>query len=177
LDALVVDEMGKNVSGAGMDPNIIGRMRWGDQKATAAEITSISVLDLTEPSHGNSIGLGFADFTTRQLFEKIDSESFYINALTAGVIALNSAKLPMVLRTDREAIAAALRTCGRPDPATVSLARIKNTLRLEYVFASAASLEHLRSGSDVEIVGTARPFEFSDAGSVTAFEQQVAAFM
>lgn len=174
LDVLIVDEMGKNISGAGMDPNIIGRMRWGEQKATAAEITAIAVLDLTAPSHGNAIGVGFADFTTTRLFEKIDSESLYINTLTAGVIALNSAKLPMVLRTDREAIAAAIRTCGRPDLTQICLARIKNTLSLEYILASAASLEHVRSDSNVELIGTLQPFDIGSDGNVTAFEQSVA---
>jgi Lactate racemase N-terminal domain len=173
LDVLVIDEMGKDISGAGMDPNIIGRMRWGDQKATAAEITSIAVLDLTEPSHGNAIGLGFADFTTTRLFEKIDSESLYINTLTAGVIALNSGKVPMVLRTDREAISAAIRTCGRPNMADVCLARIKNTLSLEYILASATSLDQLRPSSDVELIGTLQPFGLNGDGSAIFFEQNI----
>ena len=81
-----------------MDPNIIGRMRWGEQKATAADITCIAVLDLTEASHGNAIGMGLADFTTRKFLEKVDSEAAYINSLTAGVIALNSAKPRVRLR-------------------------------------------------------------------------------
>ncbi|GCE22908.1 hypothetical protein [Dictyobacter kobayashii] len=92
LDVLIVDEMGKNISGAGMDPNIIGRMRWGPQKQTAVEATTIAVLRLTEASHGNAIGLGQADFTTASVYEQLDSQSFYINSLTAGVIALNSSK-------------------------------------------------------------------------------------
>ncbi|GHO86291.1 lactate racemase domain-containing protein [Dictyobacter formicarum] len=170
LDVLVVDELGKNISGAGMDPNIIGRIRSGPQKQTAVEATAIAVLRLTEASHGNAIGLGLADFTTAQLYEQLDSQSLYINSLTAGVIALNSAKLPLILETEREAVAAAIRSCGRPDLTQVRLARIKNTLSLEYLLASPASLEYLRPDCDIELLGTAEPFYLTDDNALTPFE-------
>ncbi len=157
LDVLVIDEMGKNISGAGMDPNIIGRIRWGEQKATATEITSIAVLDLSEASHGNAIGMGLADFTTQKFLEKVDMQATYINGLTAGVIALNSTKVPLVLKDARTAVAAAIRSSGRPD--LTRLARIQNTLKLEYILASNAALEHMRAGSDVEIIENVGPFE------------------
>jgi len=170
LDVLVIDEMGKNVSGAGMDPNIIGRMRAADQqKPTAARITNITVHNLTDESHGNAIGLGNADFTTARLVEKLDLQALYINSLTAGVIALNSCKIPLVLPDDRSAIQAAIRSCGRADPTRVRLARIENTLRLEYILASVQSLEHLRSAADVEVLGPAMPFSFEPDGSPTPF--------
>ena len=168
LDVLIIDEMGKDISGAGMDPNIIGRMRWGKQKATATDITSIAVLDLTAASHGNAIGLGLADFTTQHVLAKVDTQSFYINSITAGVIALNSTKIPMVLETDREAVAAAIRACGRPDLTQIRLARIKNTLNLEYILANAPALQDLREG--VEIVGKAHPFPVESTGTLTTFE-------
>jgi hypothetical protein len=171
LDVLVIDKMGKNISGAGMDPNIIGRIRYiEEQKATAASITNISVHDLTEESHGNAIGLGMADFTTSRLLDRLDIQSFYINALTAGVIAMNSGKIPMVFSSDREAIAAAIRSCGRPDLSQVCLARIENTLRLEYMLASAASLEQLRPESDIELLRPATLFHFTADGSLLPFE-------
>ena len=170
LDVLVIDELGKNISGAGMDPNIIGRMRWGPQKETAADVTTISVLRLTEPSHGNAIGLGLADFTTAQLAEQIDTQSFYINCLTAGVFALNSAKLPLVLETEREAVAAAIRSCGRPDASQVQLVRIKNTLSLEYILASPTSLETIRPTADIELLGSPRPFYLAEDGTLPDFE-------
>jgi hypothetical protein len=173
LDVLVVDEMGKNISGAGMDPNIIGRMRWGRQKATATEITSIAVLDLTDASHGNAIGLGLADFTTQHLLEKVDTQAFYINSITAGVIALNSAKIPMVLETEREAVAAAIRSMGRPNLAQVRLARIKNTLNLEYILACESALQDLRIDSDVEVVGSIRSFPIEADLALTPFERIV----
>ncbi|HLZ57045.1 MAG TPA: lactate racemase domain-containing protein [Ktedonosporobacter sp.] len=172
LDVLVIDTMGKNISGAGMDTNIIGRIRCIDQqKTTATSITNISVHDLTKESHGNAIGLGLADFTTTRLIEKLDTQSFYINCLTAGVIAMNSGKIPMVLSTDQEAVAAAIRTCGRPDSPRVRLARIENTLRLEYILASPSSLEQLRSGCDVELLGSPMPFDFAVDGSLFPFEK------
>ncbi len=172
LDVLIIDELGKNISGAGMDPNIIGRMRCApEQKPTAAQITNITVHDLTDESHGNAIGLGMADFTTSRLIDKLDVQPFYINGLTAGVIAMNSLKIPMMLPTDRDAIAAAIRTCGRPDFTQVCLARIKNTLRLEYVLASVNSLDHLRSDSNVEVLGSPMPFGLEADDTLTPFER------
>ena len=173
FDVLVVDEMGKNISGAGMDPNIIGRMRWGEPKETAADITCIAVLDLTEASHGNSIGMGMADFTTRKFLEKIDMQAAYINSLTAGVIALNSPKLPMVLENGRAAVAAAIRSSGRADLGQVRLARIQNTLKLESILASPAALQHLRPGSDIEVIGNTGTFSVEIDNSLTPFERIV----
>ncbi|HZR41664.1 MAG TPA: lactate racemase domain-containing protein [Ktedonobacteraceae bacterium] len=170
LDVLVVDELGKNISGAGMDPNIIGRIRCGEQKETAAQITNIVVLDVTEASHGNAIGLGLADFTTARLLDKLDTQAVYINCLTAGIIAMDSGKIPITVETDREAVAAAIRSSGRPDPAKVTLARIQNTLKLEYILASSASLEHIRSGSDVEMLSSPIPFDVRADGSFAPFE-------
>ena len=171
LDVLIIDAMGKDISGAGMDPNIIGRMRWGKQKATATDITSIAVLDLTAASHGNAIGLGLADFITQHVLAKIDTQSFYINSITAGVIALNSTKIPMVLETEREAVAAAIRACGRPDLTKIHVARIKNTLNLEYILASDSALQDLRPDSDVEVMGKAHPFPAETNGTLTPFER------
>lgn len=173
LDVLVIDEMGKNISGAGMDPNIIGRMRWGEQKATAADITCIAILDLTDASHGNAIGMGLADFTTRKFLEKVDSEAAYINSLTAGVIALNSAKLPLVLEDERTAVAAAIRSSGRPDLKQIQLARIQNTLKLEYILASPAALNSIRTGSDIEVIGNIGEFKVEPDNTLTSFEHIV----
>ncbi|HEY7420057.1 MAG TPA: lactate racemase domain-containing protein, partial [Ktedonobacteraceae bacterium] len=137
LDVLVVDKLGKNISGAGMDPNIIGRMRCApEQKPTAAQITNISVHDLTDESHGNAIGIGLADFTTARLIDKLDVQPLYINGLTAGVISMNALKIPIMLSTDRDAIAAAIRTSGQPDFTKVRLARVESTLQLGYVLTS-----------------------------------------
>lgn len=170
LDVLVVDMLGKNISGAGMDTNVIGRMRLADEsKSTAAAITNIVALDVTEESHGNALGLGLADFTTTRLIGKLDTEAIYVNGLTAGVTAMNLCKLPMVLATDRAAVAAAIRTSGRPDLADVRLARIRNTLRLEYILTSPSSLPYLRPECDVDIVSPPRPFAVGADGALAPF--------
>jgi hypothetical protein len=170
LDVLTVDRLGKNISGAGMDTNITGRMRLGEQKATSTRVTNLTVHDLTEESHGNAIGLGTADFTTIRLLEKTNFQSLYINALTSGVIGMESGKIPLVFATDREAITAAVRTCGRPDSRLVSIARILDTLHLEYILASTTCLEQqMRAGSDVEVLGKPAPFQFEADGSLIPF--------
>ncbi|HEX4208094.1 MAG TPA: lactate racemase domain-containing protein [Ktedonobacteraceae bacterium] len=170
LDVLVVDQLGKNISGAGMDPNIIGRMRCTEQqKTTATQITNISVHDLTDESHGNAIGLGLADFTTARLLDKVNLQAMYINGITAGVIAMNSIKIPMVLATDRQAVAAAMHASGRPDTRQIRLARIENTLRLEYILASANCVHTFRSGSDIEVLGASAPFGLEPDGSLSPF--------
>ena len=171
LDVLVIDEMGKDISGAGMDPNIIGRIRWGEQKATAVDITCLAVLNLSDASHGNSIGMGMADFTTRKFLEKVNIQAAYINSLTAGVIALNSPKVPMVLESERAAVAAAIRSSGRPDLKQIRLARIQNTLKLEYILASPAALEHVRSGSEIEVIGKIGEFGVEIDNTLTPFER------
>lgn len=169
LDVLIVDEIGKNISGAGMDPNIIGRIRSGKQKPMATDICNVVALGVTPASHGNAIGLGLADFTTIHLLEQADFQSIYTNGLTAGVIAMNEMKIPMVLRTDREAVAAAICTCGCPHHSQVRLARIKNTLSLEYILASPACLECLRSGSNVEVIRDAQPWKIAGDGTLLSF--------
>jgi hypothetical protein len=172
LDVLVIDKLGKNISGAGMDPNIIGRMRCApEQKPTATQITNITVHDLTDESHGNAIGLGMADFTTARLIEKLDVQPFYINGLTAGVISMNSLKIPTILSIDREAVAAAIRTSGRPDFTKVRLARIESTLRLGYVLTSVNNLDHMRAGSNVEVLVPSMPFTLEADGSLTPFDR------
>ncbi len=175
LDVLVVDQIGKNISGAGMDPNIMGRLRNG-QKESAAHITNITVHDITDESHGNAIGIGNAEFTTSRVLSKIDFQSLYINVLTAGVIAMESGKIPLVVSTDREAVAAAIRSSGKPDYSQVSLARIENTLRLEYLLANRVALEQMRAESDVEVIGSPLPFPLQPDGSLIAFSNEIMPF-
>lgn len=174
LDVLIVDEIGKNISGAGMDTNIVGRMRLGKQKTTAADIRNIVVLGVTDASHGNAIGLGLADFTTASLLEYLDSQAMYTNGLTAGVISMNSIKIPMVLRTEREAVAAALRSCGRSDFTQARLARIQNTLSLEYILASRSCLPEIRPARTVEVITGPRPFSYAHDGKLDLFELAIA---
>lgn len=158
LDVLVVDEIGKNISGCGMDTNVIGRMRIpGEAEPDAPRISIIVALDLTPHSHGNAAGIGLADLTTARLARKIDFGATYINGLTSGIGGVQRVSLPPVLPTARAAVAAALHACAHPDLATVRLARIRNTLALGEMLVSAALCNGARAAG-FEMLGEA-PWE------------------
>ena len=130
IDVLVVEEIGKDISGTGMDTNIIGRYH---TKAAygGPSIGKIAVLDLSIKSGGNANGIGLADFTTKRLFDKIDFEATYLNVLTSTEPA--SAKIPPVMDTDELAIKAALYTCNRSRTQDIRMVRIKNTKQLSRI--------------------------------------------
>jgi hypothetical protein len=122
LDVLVVDELGKDKSGSGMDTNVIGRM-WipGVGEPDRPRITAITVHAISKASYGNAVGVGLADFVPFRVLEDIDLFAVYVNAMTSGTGGLRRAKLPIALATDRDAVAAAILMCGRPDPENVRL--------------------------------------------------------
>lgn len=164
LDVLVVDEMGKNISGTGMDTNVIGRMFVpGVAEDERPKVTAIVVLDLTEESHGNAVGLGLADFTTEQLVAKVDWQATYMNGYTSGTGGLLRGRLPTVMKNDRAAIATAIRMCGQPDPARLRLARIRNTLQVMDIQFSSSLLEDA-DAAHVEIMGSPKPMQFDATG-------------
>jgi hypothetical protein len=164
LDVLIVDEMGKNISGTGMDTNVLGRMFVpGVAEEPRPRITAVVVLDLTEESHGNAIGIGLADFTTERVVSSIDWHATYMNAFTAGTSGLLRNRLPSVLLNDRAAIATAIRMCGQPDPARLRVARIKNTLQAARVEFSPSLLEEA-CAAHVEVTGEVKPMRFDAAG-------------
>jgi hypothetical protein len=164
LDVLVVDEMGKNVSGTGMDTNVLGRMFVpGVPEEDRPRITAVVVLDLTEESHGNAIGVGLADFTTERVLSRIDWQATYMNGYTSGIGGLLRNRLPQVLANDRAAIATAIRMCGQPNLAKVRLARIKNTLMAASVEFSPSLLEEAGSAR-VEVSRSPRPMQFDASG-------------
>jgi len=164
LDVLIVDEMGKNISGTGMDTNVLGRMFVpGVAECDRPRITAVVVLDLTEESHGNACGVGLADFTSERMVSKIDLYATYMNGITSGTGGLLRNRIPNILPTDRAAIATAMRMCGKPDPTTVRLARIKNTLLASYVQFSANLLPEA-DAAHVEVTGAPRPMSFDDQG-------------
>ena len=159
LDILLVDEMGKNVSGAGMDPNVIGfwRREGGPREP---DYRILVVLDLTPHSHGNATGIGMADLTTRRVVDSIDWEATYLNAFTSGV--LRSARMPMPVENDRRAVEAALdRT---PDPQAVRMVRIVSTGELESFWATAAVLPELRIRDNIKVDDTAVELKFDQNG-------------
>ena len=142
LDVLVVSQMGKNISGVGMDPNITGRMRIkgiADDTGTAKRIVA---LDLTKESEGNALGMGIADIITRRLYDKIDIQKTYINTITSGF--LERSFIPVVVATDEEAVRIALETCGRVVSSnTARVAVIHNTLDLAEIYVSETLLNEI----------------------------------
>ncbi|MEJ2169326.1 MAG: DUF362 domain-containing protein [Desulfobacterales bacterium] len=159
MDILLVDEMGKNVSGAGMDPNVIGfwRREGGPRQP---DYRILVVLDLTPHSHGNATGIGMADLTTRRVVDSIDWEATYLNAFTSGV--LRSARMPIPVDNDRLAVEAALNRT--PDPGGVRMARIVSTGELETFWATAALLPELRAQPNITVDDAALELKFSRDG-------------
>ena len=157
MDILIVDEMGKNISGAGMDTNVMGRNLFiGGTKSNKPKITRIFVRDLTEESHGNATGIGMADYTTNRLVDKIDHTSTRINCMTG--MAPENGRVPVFFERDREALSIAHYNSGVFDPQDLRILWIKNTLEIEYLFASVAFLNQARSNPRLDILS--EPFEF-----------------
>ncbi|SFD38448.1 protein of unknown function [Bacillus sp. OV194] len=149
IDVLIVDEIGKDISGDGMDPNITGRYAtpyaFGGPK-----VSRIAVLGLTEKTHGNANGIGMADMTTRALVDSIHWEKGYANALTSTVI--NVIKVPMVLESEEMAIKAAIKTCNAYDLTKARVVRIKNTLELEHIWISESLMEEAAGQKEIEVL-------------------------
>jgi hypothetical protein len=163
LDVLVVERIGKDVSGAGLDTNVVARLRVvGQPEPEPGRVTAIVALDLTDGSHGNAMGIGTADFTTARLAAKIDLAALYTNALTAGVIGIQRMAIPCVMPSDRAAICAAISCRGRDTP--LRLAWITDTLHTELLGVSPALLDEARTRSDLEVVRDLGPMPFDEAG-------------
>jgi hypothetical protein len=167
-DLLVVDRMGKDISGSGMDTNVIGRhATFFERPFTSPKITFIVVTDLTEKTHGNATGLGNADFTTRRLVDQVDWELTYINALTA--CSPGGGKRPVTLPTARDAVATALACLGLERSEDARVIRIPNTLALGEVEVSEAYLAELGSRTDLAPLGDPAPLTFLDDGALPPF--------
>lgn len=160
-DVLIVGEIGKNFSGSGMDPNVTGT--FGTPYATGGiRKQRVVVLDLSEQTHGNFIGLGMADTTTKRAFEKLDTNAAYFNMLTSTVLCVG--KIPMVLVDDKLAIQAALKTLTQVDREHIRMVYLKNTLSLETIMVSEALLEQVRGRDDMEILEQPHPLSFDSEG-------------
>ncbi len=161
LDVLLVDEMGKDISGVGMDSNIIGRIRVrGQEEPDRPRIASIAVFDLTEASHGNALGVGLADVITRRLRDKIDFRATAENVVTSGF--LERGKIPLTAETGRRAVEIALRGASVRDAAAARILRIRNTLALEEMWASDALVGELAGREVVEVTGERAPLLSGD---------------
>ncbi len=165
IDVLVVDRMGKDISGVGLDPNITGRFGVaGQHDATAPRVGAMMVSDLTGGTHGNAIGVGLADVITRRLFAGIDYESTYANVITSSF--LERGKIPVVAETDRHAFEIAFRSCGHVPEGRERIVRILDTLHLEEVYVSAAILDDVKDR--VEVLSSGAEL-FDEAGRLTPF--------
>ena len=168
IDVLIIDEIGKDISGAGLDTNIVGRwMIDGEPEPERPNIKGIVILDLTPASHGNATGYGIADFMSRRLFDKIDFPITTKNMFTSGF--LQRARMPLVFESDEEAIRAALFDAFRIDPAQTRdarVVRIKNTLALEQLWVSANIAAELSGLPHVSVGDSARELAFAGGSLV-----------
>lgn len=165
-DLLIVDRIGKNISGTGMDTNIIGR-KYNDHAATERDdvrIKRIFVRGLTEATHGNATGIGIAEFTNRRTVEQIDQAITNINCITGG--HPTAAMTPLVYETDREVLTQALSTIGLVEPDAARVLQISDTLHLREVLVSESFAEEVASREDLEIVAEATPLVFDQAGNL-----------
>ena len=165
-DVLIVDRIGKNFSGTGVDPNITGT--FSTPYATGGvQVQRTCFLDLTEESHGNSLGVGLASAITKRIFDQIDTNAMYTNCITSTVI--KSAMIPCVLWNDREAIQFCVRTCNRVQAETARVIRIQNSLHVGQVMLSEAYLADVRTGKyeGLSALDEPQPLAFDAEGRLT----------
>ena len=169
-DLLIVDRIGKNISGAGMDPNVTGRWVHGYSSLleppteNSPAMRRVFVRELTPETHGNAIGIGMADITTTRLMQATDKQVTYVNALTA--LTPNSAKMPIHFDTDAEAIGRALESLGLDDAKQAKIVRITDTLSLETVEISNAYSDEIRRRSDLRVLAEAVDMRFDRCGNL-----------
>lgn len=168
IDVLLCDRMGKNISGAGLDTNIIGRNVYGYEAGSPWQpdmpgIYRIVVLDLSDESDGNAVGMGMVEFATERFKAKVNHEITTINAVTA--CAPGNARLPVILPSDRDALATALRTCKRREGGPL-VAYIRDTLELEIIGLSEACLPLVEGREDIQPLSEPRPLAFDAKGDL-----------
>ena len=167
IDLLIVDQMGEDISGAGMDQNVIARtvMRF-HQVPSSPKITRIFVRDFTPGSDGNATGLGNADFTTKRLVDKIDRRASYMNAITSS--CPEAVRIPIYYESDREVLETALNTIGDTEPEKARIVHILNTLKLEEMRISEAMLSEAKRMEKVNIMGSPQQMAFDAQGNLVS---------
>jgi hypothetical protein len=167
LDVLIIDRFGKDISGTCIDPNIVGRMKIrGEEEPELPDIKAIVATDITPASHGNVVGVGFADVITRRAYEKIDFDATYENTVTSSF--LERGKLPVCAPDDATAYRWALRSCGKETHAAPRVLRIRDTLHLIESYASPSVIEELRNQDSIAITGDFIP-AFDNEGNLLPF--------
>ena len=161
IDVLVIDRMGKEISGAGFDPNITGRNNRGVVGFERPRVKKIVVLDLSDQTHGNACGIGVADVITQKLFNRIDIGFTYANVITSAY--LDGGLIPIVMPTEKDAVRLAIKTLLRVKPQDARIVRIKDTLTLGEIQVSEAMLDEVRDHAGMEVV--AEPAEMLAEGN------------
>jgi len=166
LDVLILDEIGKNISGAGMDTKVVNRGVYGEYNPwpDAPRIERIMIRGLSVLSYGNGVGLGMADVITDRLLEKIDWNPTRINSLTASTPA--AIRTPVHFATDRECIERIAPTVGRIDLRDVTYGWLRNSLELGLVALSENLRPKIERDPNLEILGASRPMEFDASGNL-----------
>lgn len=166
LDLLIVDEIGKTVSGAGMDPNVIGTWHARPTEPHHPDYRRIAILSLTHASLGNGLGAGMADFTTRRFLDAYDPAVSYVNLLTASEPGGNTREgpVPLALPSDREAAEVAL--FSSLAGAAPRVCRIRNTASLDEIWASEALLGEIKGNSKLEVTAAPAPLPYDSAGNL-----------
>jgi hypothetical protein len=168
IDVLIVDVIGKDISGIGMDSNVTGRHRdlSGDIFKTP-RVARIFIRDLSPGSAGNANGIGLADFTTTRLVKQIDLHKTFVNAVTA--ISPEKGAIPVHFDTDRQCLDACIKTCGVMVPGSARVVRIRDTAHLEYIQVSRSYETDIDADPDLERVTPWRSLEFDASGNLTDF--------
>ena len=167
VDFLVVDEMGKDISGAGMDTKVVNRGGDGPNRWEHVPIVKrIFVRDLSRNTYGNAIGMGMADVVHDRLVEQVDFEATWVNALTASAPAPGFT--PLHFATDRECIERVLPTCGKADTEDCTLVWIRNTLELEHALVSENVLPQIADNPGIHVLGKPRELPFDAAGNLVS---------
>jgi hypothetical protein len=165
IDILIVDEMGKDISGTGMDQNVIARSVIPyHQVPTTPKITRIFIRDLSAGSEGNATAIGNADFTTQRLVDKIDRHATYMNAITSS--CPEAVRIPPYYDSDQEVIETALNTIGDIEPHQARIVHILNTLKLEEMLISETMLTEAEQMDDINIIAAAAPMNFDARGNL-----------
>ena len=171
IDLLLVERMGKEISGSGMDTNVIGRMAIrGEPEFEKPRVLWLAALDLTPGAHGNAAGLGLADFTVKRLFDKIDREAFYQNVITSGFP--ERGKIPLTLETDQKAVDLAFRLMGDVKPEAAKVVRIWDTLHLGHMQVSESLLPTVRGRAGFGILPGSEELSFTSDGSLKPIDWQ-----
>jgi hypothetical protein len=170
IDVLVVEEMGKNISGSGMDTNVIGR-KYYDHKAAEKEypkVTRIAVRSLTEETHGNASGIGMADYIHSRILDQIDLEATAINTMTGNHPSAGA--VPICFDSDRKVLEAALSTCGLVEPPDARVMRIRNTLDVEEILVSEACEKEVARREELSVVEPPQEMQFDANDDLLPFE-------